>query len=409
MGCASSRTTQPTIIKGFLIEKLEIHGGGINCTALSEDYSLLATGSEDETVNLWSTQSTPVELLGTLQGHTSYVTHAVVHGNYVVTASADKTLKKWSIVDARCVYTYHGHTARVNRVLCTGDFVFSTSHDKTAIAWHFSADVILQEELERQMLAQVSQPEPVGLNGSQSQEEDPESDDNGDDNEEEQRPNIVITGSHDCTARTWDLYSCECLKVLKGHTAPINAMAVDSEGRLLFTGGGDGVIRSWYLKSGECQRVLTGHQGAIVCLLAHGRMLYSGSSDHTARAWVMEFGECTRVYRGHHHTVDCIRYHDRMLYTGSGDKVARMYEAKSGTLKRSFRGHENGVVCIEVVDGRLFTGSYDGAVFVWDTTGVIDETVFGEEDLELEEEELPEDSDEVKKAVNFLEPFIHEG
>ncbi|KAH8018797.1 hypothetical protein HPB51_012187 [Rhipicephalus microplus] len=200
------------------------------------------------------------------------------------------------------------------------------------------------------------------------------------------------------------------LQILRGHTAPINAMEVDADGVYVFTGGGDGVIRSWHVRSGECQHVLTGHQGPIVCLLAHSKMLYSGSSDSTARAWVMEFGECTRVYRGHQHTVDCLCYHDRMLYTGSGDKVARMFEAKSGTLKRSFRGHEHGVVCIQVVKGKLFTGSYDGSLFVWDTTGVVDETVFGDEVLpEEDESELPDDSDEVKRAVSFLEPFIHEG
>ncbi|EEC01648.1 F-box and WD domain protein, putative, partial [Ixodes scapularis] len=97
---------------------------------------------------------------------------------------------------------------------------------------------------------------------------------------------IVITGSHDFTARTWGLYSGECLKatdqkdgssggrvtvlmfpVLKGHTAPINAMVVDTDGNILFTGGGDGVIRSWHIKTGDCQRVLTGHQGPIVSLI----------------------------------------------------------------------------------------------------------------------------------------------
>lgn len=64
----------------------------------------------------------------------------------------------------------------------------------------------------------------------------------------------------------------------------------------------------------------------------------------------------------------------------------------------------------QVVKGKLFTGSYDGTLFVWDTTGVVDETVFGEEDaVDEDDDELPDDSDEVKLAVNFLEPFIHEG
>ncbi|XP_042143379.1 WD repeat-containing protein 86 [Ixodes scapularis] len=394
MGCSTSREpTQPpaAAASAHLQERLEQHEGGINCMALSEDNSLLVSGSEDGRVLLWSTQSSPIELLGTLRGHSSYVTHCVVHGNYVVTGSADGTLKKWSIVDAKCVHTFEGHGARVNRVACTADLILSTSHDKTAAAWRFNADLELQGHT-KSVFPVIFVPADNMLGATKETED------------------IVITGSHDFTARTWGLYSGECLKVLKGHTAPINAMVVDTDGNILFTGGGDGVIRSWHIKTGDCQRVLTGHQGPIVSLITHSKMLYSGSSDNTARAWVMEFGECTRVYRGHQHTVDCLRYHDRMLYTGSGDKVARMFEAKSGTLKRSFRGHDHGVVCIEVVTGKLFTGSYDGTLFVWDTTGVVDETVFGDEHKDSEDEEdLPDDSDEVKLAVNFLEPFIHEG
>nr|XP_054933831.1 WD repeat-containing protein 86-like [Dermacentor andersoni] len=623
-GKRASRTADSADSEGvrwpYLSERLEQHLGGINCLSLSEDHSLLVSGSEDGRVLMWSSQSTPVELLGTLSGHEGYVTHCTVHGNFVLTGSADGTLRKWSIVDAKCVHVFVGHGARVNRVLCTGDLVLSTSHDKTARAWRFNADLdeqtsgsenvrkvwskfavetkmrpedllalvmqvskyasgeaaprivfegvdvvarskgacpkysvklvadylsvnclcvgvpadkeggfcmfstgvfgakaseavatafkrhdgvslrkvkisaiklckkytlekhavvavnefkaggieevcrfsffSLQEMEEQRLLRQVassgrsSRHSSATKKRSDSQASTVKKDLEGDDTStssgfsegadsrsrthrvddritvfrghtksvfpvifvptdglsDADAEDIVVTGSHDCTARTWGLFSGDCLKILRGHTAPINAMEVDAEGVYMFTGGADGVIRSWHVRSGECQHVLTGHQGPIVCLLAHSKMLYSGSSDNTARAWVMEFGECTRVYRGHQHTVDCLCYHDRMLYTGSGDKVARMFEAKSGTLKRSFRGHEHGVVCIEVVKGKLFTGSYDGSLFVWDTTGVVDETVFGDEVIQEEDDnELPDDSEEVKMAVNFLEPFIHEG
>ncbi|KAH7979043.1 hypothetical protein HPB49_007893 [Dermacentor silvarum] len=196
------------------------------------------------------------------------------------------------------------------------------------------------------------------------------------------------------------------LQILRGHTAPINAMEVDAEGVYVFTGGGDGVIRSWHVRSGECQHVLTGHQGPIVCLLAHSKMLYSGSSDNTARAWVMEFGECTRVYRGHQHTVDCLCYHDRMPRGSAPTRPTRLIMNQSTKPEKEVPPYD----LARVVKGKLFTGSYDGSLFVWDTTGVVDETVFGDEVLQEEDDnELPDDSEEVKMAVNFLEPFIHEG
>ncbi|CAN8023801.1 unnamed protein product, partial [Ixodes persulcatus] len=260
--------------------------------ALSEDNSLLVSGSEDGRVLLWSTQSTPIELLGTLRGHSSYVTHCVVHGNYVVTGSADGTLKKWSIVDAKCVHTFEGHGARVNRVACTADLILSTSHDKTAAAWRFNADLELQVRLLLSVGAEARRPDTVdrksewsrfysfedidfsivrrllrqvassnksavsgpkergslGSNGENGEgnsssyegtsgddDSDSESDSTSDritvfrghtksvfpvifvpaDNmpgSTKETEDIVITGSHDFTARTWGLYSGECLK-----------------------------------------------------------------------------------------------------------------------------------------------------------------------------------------------------
>ncbi|XP_077543962.1 uncharacterized protein LOC144156054 isoform X2 [Haemaphysalis longicornis] len=362
-----------------LSERLEQHRGGINCLTLSEDHSLLVSGSEDGRVLLWSSQSTPVELLGTLSGHGGYVTHCAVHGNYVVTGSADGTLRKWSIVDAKCVHTFVGHGARVNRVLCTGDLVLSTSHDKTARAWRFNADLDEQEMEERRLLRQVENSGVCsqGKNGSKERSasqasvtgadeastssgfsEDADSGTPGRDGghtksvfpvifvpadnlSDATSEDVVVTGSHDCTARTWGLFSGECIKILRGHSAPINAMAVDADGVYVFTGGGDGVIRSWHVRSGECLRVLTGHQGPIVCLLTHSKMLYSGSSDNTARAWVMEFGECTRVYRGHQHTVDCLCYHDRMR--GEGKAVHRLIRRQPVRVGHDWRGGRDGV------------------------------------------------------------------
>ncbi|KAM7284447.1 WD repeat-containing protein 86 [Ixodes scapularis] len=420
MGCSTSREpTQPpaAAASAHLQERLEQHEGGINCMALSEDNSLLVSGSEDGRVLLWSTQSSPIELLGTLRGHSSYVTHCVVHGNYVVTGSADGTLKKWSIVDAKCVHTFEGHGARVNRVACTADLILSTSHDKTAAAWRFNADLELQELEERRLLRQVascnksavSGPKERGSLGSNGEngegnsssydgtsgddDSDSESDSTSDritvfrghtksvfpvifvpaDNmlgATKETEDIVITGSHDFTARTWGLYSGECLKVLKGHTAPINAMVVDTDGNILFTGGGDGVIRSWHIKTGDCQRVLTGHQGPIVSLIGHTKSVFpvifvpadnmlgatketediviTGSHDFTARTWGLYSGECLKVLKGHTAPINAmvVDTDGNILFTGGGDGVIRSWHIKTGDCQRVLTGHQGPIVSL---------------------------------------------------------------
>lgn len=50
-----------------LIETFADHEDAINCMAISEDQSLLATGSEDLTIRMWSTRTPKTECLGVLK------------------------------------------------------------------------------------------------------------------------------------------------------------------------------------------------------------------------------------------------------------------------------------------------------------------------------------------------------
>ena len=47
-----------------LLETIADHGDAINCMAMAEDSSLIATGSEDMTVRMWSTKTDDTECLG---------------------------------------------------------------------------------------------------------------------------------------------------------------------------------------------------------------------------------------------------------------------------------------------------------------------------------------------------------
>jgi WD40 repeat protein len=86
---------------------------------------------------------------------------------------------------------------------------------------------------------------------------------------------ILITGSADCTARSWNFETGQCLKVFKGkdrdgnnvgHTGAITCMATDALGRILFTGGTDNTVRSWNLLRGEQLKVFSGHTGSVICM-----------------------------------------------------------------------------------------------------------------------------------------------
>lgn len=132
-GCGSKNGKNKT----FLYETLEGHDNGINCMALSEDGSVLVTGAEDKTARLWSTKTYSTECIGILRGHEDYITCILIEDCYVLSGSADKTVRKWDVSTCDCVLILRGHTSVIYRMICTGDFVFTSSYDRTARCWDF--------------------------------------------------------------------------------------------------------------------------------------------------------------------------------------------------------------------------------------------------------------------------------
>jgi WD40 repeat protein len=124
MGTAASKNRSGRD-RDWLLQTLDDHESGINCMALSNDGSVLATGSDDHNIRLWSAKTTPVECLSVLTGHADYITHILIEENFLVSASADRTIRKWDMTNAQCVFVYSGHTSLINRIVCTGKLIFS--------------------------------------------------------------------------------------------------------------------------------------------------------------------------------------------------------------------------------------------------------------------------------------------
>ena len=120
MGTAASKN-RVLREQNWLIQTLDDHESGINCMALSHDSTVLATGSDDHSVRLWSTKTSPVECLNVLSGHTNYISQILIYENCLVSGSADQTVRKWDMISGQCIFICTGHTSLVNRIMCTGN------------------------------------------------------------------------------------------------------------------------------------------------------------------------------------------------------------------------------------------------------------------------------------------------
>jgi WD40 repeat protein len=83
--------------QGQLVHILSGHENHIRSLAFSGDGSILASGSEDNTIKLWDVQQG--QLLRTLSGHTDDVTSIAFHpdGQTLASGSKDNTIKFWDV------------------------------------------------------------------------------------------------------------------------------------------------------------------------------------------------------------------------------------------------------------------------------------------------------------------------
>ena len=329
MGTAASKRRADRN-RDCLLQTLDDHESAINCMALSNDTSVLATGSDDHQIRLWSTKTTPVECLCVLSGHTDYITHILMHDNYLISASADQTMRKWDVTTAECVLIYTGHTSLVNRVICTGKWdlitrLFDEDVDRLVVRK-------TNEFFSRSRLALVSfnQPSSEPWKSSRDNSFLPMSTRSMRLHRRKQlvyRPlwwtcllgKYLLSTSYDRTARCWDFQTGACIRIFRGHkhgVFPIlflpsshDASAEDDFEQemniytkdTVITGSQDTTAKSWSLETGDCLKTFTGHIGAILCLAidAQGKLLFTGSGDNSIRAWDIQRGSELRVYDQH--------------------------------------------------------------------------------------------------------------
>ena len=53
--------------------------------------------------------------LSTCRGHASYINAVAVYDTFVITGSADSSVRKWDMTTCECLFVYEGHTARVQK------------------------------------------------------------------------------------------------------------------------------------------------------------------------------------------------------------------------------------------------------------------------------------------------------
>lgn len=203
------------------LQTYEGQSGWVRSMAFTPDGSVLASGSDDKTVRLWSPATGT--LTRTLQGHLGpiYSVAFSPDGRLLASGSGDKTVCIWDPVTGTLIQFLEGHSNWVFSVAFSPDsrLLASSSGDKTVRLWNLATGTLSQTcEGHSGWIHSVAFSPDCRL---------------------------LASGSGDKTVRLWDTATGSLKQTLQGHSGPVHIVAFSPDGRLLASSSGDDTVRLW--------------------------------------------------------------------------------------------------------------------------------------------------------------------
>ncbi|GIL54018.1 hypothetical protein Vafri_9574 [Volvox africanus] len=187
---------------------------------------------------------------------------------YLVTGSADKTVRVWDVCTGYIMATLRGHTGEVNTVAVTpnGRRIVSSGADRVIFVWDF-----VTGECKRALRGHKG---PVSCMAVAPD------------------GNFLVTGGHDKTLRVWDLNNGNELATLQAHAGAFGVLscAVSSDGSTIMSGGYDNLVKLWDATSGLAIATIQGHRHMVssVAFSSDCTYLASAGRDDEVRTWTWE-------------------------------------------------------------------------------------------------------------------------
>ena len=306
--------TLTPIPPGTLLYTYNKHSDAVRTIAWSPDGRRIASGSFDNTVQVWD--AADGRHIYTYRGHSSFV-YTVAwspDGRRIASSSWDKTVQVWDAADGGNVLQYGGHKDHVDAVAWSPDGrrIASGSPDKTVQIWDAADGRLLYTYRGNSDHVYTVAWSPDGRRiASESGDNTVQVWDAADGGNILQYPGHssfvwsvawspdgrrIASGSHDQTVQVWDATNGRHIYTYHGHSSPVLAVAWSPDGRRIASGGGpeyapytsgDTTVQVWDATDGQHAFPYRRHFKSVgtVAWSPDGRRIASGSYDKTVQVW----------------------------------------------------------------------------------------------------------------------------
>jgi len=209
------------------------------CPQTSDSSTKVVSASRDNTLISWkaatdrsSQESDYAVPERRLEGHSGFVQDVALsnNGEFVVSASWDRSLRLWSLKSGDTICKFLGHTKDALSVAFSPDNrqIVSGGRDNKLKMWNVKGECMhtLDRDTHTDWVSCVRfSPAPTSP--------------------------LIVSGGWDNLVKVWNLSDFRCTYTLSGHTGHVNSVTVSPDGSLCASAGKDGKAKLWDLSRGE--------------------------------------------------------------------------------------------------------------------------------------------------------------
>eukprot|EP00696_Hemimastix_kukwesjijk_P018379 gnl/Hemi2/7244_TR2466_c0_g1_i1.p1 gnl/Hemi2/7244_TR2466_c0_g1~~gnl/Hemi2/7244_TR2466_c0_g1_i1.p1 ORF type:complete len:722 (+),score=211.02 gnl/Hemi2/7244_TR2466_c0_g1_i1:53-2218(+) len=178
--------------------------------------------------------------------------------------------------------------------------------------------------------------------------------------------NRVFAATRSGVINVFDTQLVDQVARLEGHTGPINALCVCSDG--VWSAGVDGSIRLWELETGNHKRMLSlpASEVEITCLATHRFEIWAGAENGNIYIFDPTISDEPReVLQAHSAGVHAMCVNENQIWCGSDDRAISIWDAHSKREVTRLSKHSGRVGVLANVGSRIWSGAHDSKVGVW--------------------------------------------